>query len=165
MVGSALYDIAKYPERHGDDIFAWFEDESRMNSMNQYNFSKLLQLYATIKLSAIVDPPDTRDPNPIVINSLDPCFCKTGLSGEAKGLPKLLFKIFEAIAARTAEEGSRLVVQTASAGRKTHGLYMRAGAVQEYAAIARDDEKATYVWELLCKKLEKLQPGILGVLQ
>ncbi len=112
-----------------------------------------------------MDPADTADPNPIVINSVDPCFCKTGISGELSGGPRVFFKIFELIAARPAEEGARLVVQAASAGRQTHGLYMRAGAVQEYAPIARDDERATYVWELLCKKLEALQPGILQSLQ
>ncbi len=35
MVGSALYDVAKYPENHGDDIFSWFRDKSRFNGMNQ----------------------------------------------------------------------------------------------------------------------------------
>lgn len=109
----------------------------------------------------MVDPPNTADPNPIVINSVDPCFCKTGLSGEMTGGPKAFFKVFETIAARTAEEGSRLVVQAASAGRETHGLYMRAGAVQEFNEIARDDTRATYFWKLLSKRLEELQPGIL----
>jgi len=161
IVASALYDVAKYPEKHGDDIFAWFKDESHVNRMNQYNLSKLLQLYTAIKLCAIVDPANTTDPNPIVINSVDPCFCKTGLSGELSGGPKVFFKVFESIAARPAEEGSRLVVQAAAAGRQTHGLYLRAGEVQKYAPIAQDDKKATYLWELLCKKLEKLQPGIL----
>lgn len=35
IVTSALYDVAKYPENHGDDIFAWFRDESHVNPMNQ----------------------------------------------------------------------------------------------------------------------------------
>jgi retinol dehydrogenase 12 len=34
-VASALYDVAKYPETHGDDIFAWFQDEAHVNKMNQ----------------------------------------------------------------------------------------------------------------------------------
>ncbi|KAK2613983.1 hypothetical protein N8I77_000848 [Diaporthe amygdali] len=165
IVTSALYDVAKYPEEHGEDIFAWFKDESHVNKMNQYNLSKLLQLYIIIKLCAIVDPANTTEPNPIVINSLDPCFCKTGLTGDLKGLMKVMFKVFELITARTAEEGSRLVVQAASAGRKTHGLYLRAGAVQSYAPIALDDEKATYVWELLRRKLEDLEPGIMQNLE
>ncbi|OIW30745.1 NAD(P)-binding protein [Coniochaeta ligniaria NRRL 30616] len=164
FVSSALYDVAKYPEEHGDDIFEWFMEKSHVNAMNQYSLSKLLLLYATIRLSAVVDNANTTDSTPIVINSLDPCFCKTGLPGELTGALKVGIRIFEAIAARTAEEGARLVVQAASAGRETHGLYMRAGAVQEYAPIALDEKKATYVWELLCKKLEKLQPGILRYL-
>ncbi|RYP08954.1 hypothetical protein DL764_001565 [Monosporascus ibericus] len=161
IVGSALYDVAKYPEKHGDNICAWFKDESHVNPMNQYNLSKLLQLYTAVKLSAIVDPVNTSDPNPIVMNSVDPCFCKTKLSGELTGGPKIFFKIFESIAARPPEEGSRLVVQAASAGRETHGLYMRAGVVQKYTPIAQNEKKATYFWELLYKGLEKLQPGIL----
>ena len=35
IVASALYDVAKYPENHGEDIFAWFRDESHVNAMNQ----------------------------------------------------------------------------------------------------------------------------------
>lgn len=35
FVGSALYDVAKYPESHGDDIFTYFADKSRMKAMNQ----------------------------------------------------------------------------------------------------------------------------------
>lgn len=35
IVTSALYDVAKYPEEHGEDIFTWFKDESRVNKMNQ----------------------------------------------------------------------------------------------------------------------------------
>jgi len=29
-----LYDVAKYPEQHGEDIFSWFKDESHFNKMN-----------------------------------------------------------------------------------------------------------------------------------
>ncbi|RAK95438.1 NAD(P)-binding protein [Aspergillus ibericus CBS 121593] len=35
FVGSALYDVAKFPEDHGGDIFDWYAEESRMSGMNQ----------------------------------------------------------------------------------------------------------------------------------
>lgn len=35
IVTSALYDVAKYPKEHGEDIFAWFKDEAHVNKMNQ----------------------------------------------------------------------------------------------------------------------------------
>ncbi|KFA50071.1 hypothetical protein S40293_08602, partial [Stachybotrys chartarum IBT 40293] len=161
IVASALYDAANYPENHGEDIFSWYKDKSRVAPFPQYNLSKLLQIYIAIKLSAVVDPLDATELNPIVINSVDPCFCKTGLSGEMNGRPKTFFKVFEFLAARIAEEGARLVVQAASGGRETHGLYLRAGTVQVYAPIAQDEEKATHVWNVLRQRLEKLQPGIL----
>jgi NAD(P)-dependent dehydrogenase (short-subunit alcohol dehydrogenase family) len=34
FVGSALYDVAKYPEKHGDDIFAWFSDKAHVSMMD-----------------------------------------------------------------------------------------------------------------------------------
>ncbi|RAK75931.1 NAD(P)-binding protein [Aspergillus fijiensis CBS 313.89] len=160
FVASALYDIAEYPAQHGEDIFTWFREESHVNFMNQYNLSKLLQLYAMIKLAALVDSTSDRSSS-IAVNALDPCFCKTGIISESTGLARVLFKIFEAITARTAEEGARLVVQTAAAGRETHGRYMRAGAVQAYAPIAADEQRATYVWNALCRRLEAIQPGIM----
>lgn len=35
FVGSAMYDVAKYPEQHGDNIFTWFSDESHVDRVNQ----------------------------------------------------------------------------------------------------------------------------------
>lgn len=35
FVGSALYDVAKYPKEHGNDLFSWYKDTSHINMMNQ----------------------------------------------------------------------------------------------------------------------------------
>lgn len=35
FVGSALYDVAKYPENHRNDIFAWCSEKSHINIMDQ----------------------------------------------------------------------------------------------------------------------------------
>ena len=91
-----------------------------------YNLSKLLLLYVIVKLASIIDPitnDKSQSSTPIVINSLDPCFCKTGLAGGLTGGFKAILKLFEFSFARTAEEGFRLVVTAASAGRQTHGVY------------------------------------------
>ncbi|KAK0641735.1 hypothetical protein B0T16DRAFT_380711 [Cercophora newfieldiana] len=168
-VTSALYDSAKWPaETGGKDIFEWFREEKNFDWMNQYNISKLMQIYILMKLSALVDPLDsnTKGARPIVINSLDPCFCKTGL-GSPEDLPRgmqLAGKIFTAAAARTAEEGSRLVVQAASAGRETHGKYMRTGKVQAYDKSALNKRRQEDLWKTLCVKVEGLQKGLVTVL-
>ena len=135
---------------------------------HRYNLSKLLLLYIVIKVASIIDPAThdkSQDSHSVVVNSLDPCFCKTGLAGELTGVFKAVFKIFEFVFARPAEEGSRLVVQAASAGRPTHGKYMRAGAVQEYDLFitnAGGQARMNDVWEQLSRKLEYIQPGIMA---
>jgi retinol dehydrogenase 12 len=137
----------------------------------RYNLSKLLLLYVLTKVSSIVDPEvakiEAQDTHPIVINSLDPCFCKTGLGGGVTGAQRVFRKVFSALFARTAEEGSRLIVIAASAGRETHGKYMRGGAVQEYAPFVTNKqgiEKSELIWEALRTKLEQLQPGVVAKL-
>jgi retinol dehydrogenase-12 len=145
--------------------------------MSRYNLSKLLQIYVIRHLATIISPiaqtkgsnsssdSKTKSENPITINSLDPCFCKTGLSRDINGILKVVAKIFTFLFARTAEEGSRCVVIAAGAGRESHGGYMRAGKMKEYAPKYLETEKeghGKYVWEQATKKLEVIQPGILA---
>jgi retinol dehydrogenase-12 len=102
----------------------------------------------------MIDPVDDTaavSPHPIVINSVDPCFCETGLSCEVAGFTWLVVKLFVVFAASPADDGARQVVRAGSCGRETHGLYLRAGRVQEYKPIAQDDEKTEYVWEVLSR--------------
>ncbi|KAL4940976.1 hypothetical protein BDV06DRAFT_213050 [Aspergillus oleicola] len=171
FVGSALYDVAQYPEKHGDDLFGWFADKEHIpQMMNQYNFSKLLLLHSIIKLSTFIDPipggkTTEQNTNPIVINSVDPCFCKTNLPGDLAGAVKFFFKMFEGMFARSAEEGARLIVQAASGGRESHGGYFRSARLFEYAPFINSEEgmkRREYIWEQLGRKLEELQPGVLG---
>lgn len=125
----------------------------------RYNLSKLIQLYTLIKLATIVDPldtPSTVNSHPIIINSVDPCFCETGLSREVSGFTYYAVKAFAAFAARPADDGARQVVQAAACGRETHGLYLRAGKVQAYKPIASDSTKTEYLWQVLSKRLQKL---------
>jgi NAD(P)-dependent dehydrogenase (short-subunit alcohol dehydrogenase family) len=35
FTGSALYDVAKFPDNYGDNIFDWYDDESHSTRMNQ----------------------------------------------------------------------------------------------------------------------------------
>ncbi|KUL91072.1 hypothetical protein ZTR_00732 [Talaromyces verruculosus] len=167
---SALYRLAKYPENPGDDIFAYMGNEKNvlMASQNQYHISKLMLNWAIIKLSSIIDPIKSQDPNPIVINSVDPMFCKTGIARDLPIQIKLIFKVFEFVFARPAEEGARRIVTAASSGRETHGQYLQSDGqlIYEDIVISNDGVKrGNYVWDLLCKKLEELQPGVLANLR
>jgi retinol dehydrogenase-12 len=139
-------------------------------STNRYNLSKLFQIFTIRKLATIVSPTamaQTSQPSstsPITINSLDPCFCKTDLARTLSGGLKLFFKVFEFLFARTAEEGARCIVIAAGSGRETHGGYMRAGKLKEYAPKTLEAEAegyGDYIWEQLSRRLEQIQPGIM----
>jgi retinol dehydrogenase-12 len=134
---------------------------------NRYNLSKLIQIYIIRELASLIDPINklAPDANSIVINCLDPCFCATELAGGLTGGMKAFFTVFEFLFARTAEEGSRLVVSAASAGRDTHGGYMRSGVLKTYPPMITGQEgvnRGNVLWEQLGKRLEAIQPGILG---
>ncbi|KAG0650546.1 Short chain dehydrogenase atnD [Hyphodiscus hymeniophilus] len=160
FVGSALFNAAKYPRNHGDDIFTYLSEKKNVDMMNQYNLSKLFQILSVIQLASIVDPLTSTKAsasNRLIINTLDPCFCKTGLAREISGVLRPVFTLFEFLFARTAEEGSRLVVQTASAGGETHGGYMRSGELKTYPPLITSEggvRRRKYIWELLEKTLE-----------
>lgn len=91
--------------------------------------------------------------------------CKgTGLGNEAPVAMRAAGRVFQFLFARTAEEGSRLVVQAASAGRVTHGGYMRSGKLKEYPPMITSEDavaRGKYVWELLGEKLAEIHSGIL----
>lgn len=102
-----------------------------------------------------------------MVNSLDPRFCKTNLPGEMSGALRLFFKTFEALFARSAEEGSRLIVMAASGGPKSQGGYFRSAELKPYAPFVTSDDgvkRREYVWEQFCRKLESLQPGVTNIL-
>jgi hypothetical protein len=106
----------------------------------------------------------TENPPPkININSLNPCFYKTPLSRDTTGVVRLFFCLFAFLFARTAEEGSRLVVQAAAAGRDSRGEYFRSAALRAYEPFITDYEgleRREYIWKCLTK-LEDLQPGVM----
>lgn len=103
---------------------------------------------------------------PVIINVLDPCFCKTELARELTGGLRTAYNIFAFLFARTAEEGSRLVVKAATEDKVTHGMYLRGGSVQQYIDSLKSDEgvkRCNLLWEQLIEKLEQLQPGFLEI--
>jgi retinol dehydrogenase 12 len=95
-------------------------------------------------------------------------FCKTGIARDLPLQIKVIFKVFEFVFARPADEGARRIVTAASFGRETHGQYLQSdgqliyeNAVTSYEGIKRGN----FDWDLLCKKLEELQPGVLANLR
>jgi retinol dehydrogenase-12 len=112
--------------------------------------------------------PSKGDPD-VIINCLDPCFCKTSLGHSGiSTFERVAGVIFSGLFARTSEEGARTLVLAASAGKETNGKYMRAGVLKDFAPMVLSEDgakKEAYAWDQLKSKLETIVPGILNVVQ
>ena len=82
-------------------------------------------------------------------------------------MDNLAVRVFKKILARTTEVGSRTLVHAGVAGPDTHGQYMSDSQIKLCAPLVTGKEGAEMqrrVWEELAAKLEKIEPGILRVL-
>jgi retinol dehydrogenase-12 len=143
-------------------------------TVTRYNLSKYLQVLVLRKLCTMIDPlpslksDSLKETNKIVINWLDPCFCGTGLSRDISGALRIAGKIFTGLFARKAEEGARLVVAAAAAGRGTHGGYLRAGGLREPVEMVtglEGVERGEKLWAELGKRLERMSGGVMDAVK
>jgi retinol dehydrogenase 12 len=88
--------------------------------VRSYPVSKLLQIFAVRELAGEIA---NKQPK-VVLNMLSPGLCKTALTRNATGMTKVVMAVAKALLARTAEEGSRVLVYAATLGPDSHGLYI-----------------------------------------
>jgi retinol dehydrogenase-12 len=85
--------------------------------VRSYSVSKLLQVFPVREIAANKQPK-------VVLNMLSPGLCKTALTRNATGMTKVVMAVAKILLARTAEEGSRVLVYAATLGQDPHGLYI-----------------------------------------
>ena len=100
----------------------------------------------------------------VILNAVNPGFCKTTLSRQATGMQKFMFTAMKLTIGRTVEVGSRTLVAAAAAGGSdTHGKYMSECVVKEPSAFVRSEEgirTQERVYTELMEILEKIRTGI-----
>ena len=99
----------------------------------------------------------------VILNAVNPGFCKTTLSRQATGMQKFMFTAMKLTIGRTVEVGSRTLVAAAAGGSETHGKYMSECLVKEPSAFVRSEEgikTQERVYTELMEIVEKIQPGI-----
>ncbi|KAL6705096.1 hypothetical protein ACN47E_007355 [Coniothyrium glycines] len=159
IVASGIHFSAKFNERHAPPgaIFDRLSEELTPAQMqdDRYPTSKLLDVLCARALSARRPAAKTR----VTINYVCPGLCKSQLSRDAGwGMT-----IFEALFARTTEQGSRALVHAASQGADTHGQFMadcRVSAPSPFVLSAEGKEVQERVWEELLARLDRVKPGL-----
>ncbi|KAH3964479.1 hypothetical protein HBI56_052590 [Parastagonospora nodorum] len=158
IVTSETHEWVAFPEKHSPNIFAALDDEKTTNMMERYGVSKLLQILAVrhFTKNLIKDPSNF----PVVINTVTPGLCRTGLVKDVGVLPDVL-KFF---LGRTVEVGSRTYVNAVGpVGNGSMGQYVLDDSVCDPAPFVLSEEGsqlAKRVWEELVEILEEACPGI-----
>lgn len=151
---------AKFSERNEPKIFDAFKSKEKMNE-DRYNTSKLLPIWVVRELAARM--PRTE---PVIINALNPGFCRTDLFRHAPRLLGFIVKSAVQIIGRTTEMGSRTLMAAAAAGRDSHGGYMDSCVPREPSALVVSEEGKqlqSRVYDELFEILEGIQPGVTAV--
>lgn len=161
IVSSSVHHFVDLSAKARPKIFgAMNEKGSQVSKMNtRYFDSKLLEiLYGRALSSAIAS--SSRRPL-VILNLLNPGLCASELFRE----PSAAFKLQMKVMARTAEEGSRTLVDAIGRGEESHGKYLsdcKGARVSDFVLSKKGAETQSRVWEELNAKLDFIQPGILG---
>lgn len=148
---------AKFCERNEPKIFDAFKVKAKMNE-DRYNTSKLLPIWIARELAARMPTNE-----PVIVNALNPGFCRTDLFRHAPLLLSFILKFGVRIIGRTTEMGSRTLVAAAAAGRESHGGYLDSCVLREPSTLVVSEEGGVLqkrVYDELMEILEDIQPGI-----
>jgi hypothetical protein len=104
----------------------WLNTEENVKGLStHYQVSKLLEVFFVQVLANCIKRKDNRQTK-VIVNTIDPGLCHSGLARKVKNPGLILFiKGFKGIFARSAEVGSRTIVNAGENGNfQTHGKYL-----------------------------------------
>ncbi|KKY38758.1 putative short chain dehydrogenase [Diaporthe ampelina] len=99
----------------------------------------------------------------VILNTLNPGFCRTALFRDNK-FPASIFLAFTSrLIGRSAEAGSRVIVDAAAAGPETHGKWLDTFEIREPSEYVRSEEGQKMqrrLYDELMAVLDRAEPGI-----
>ncbi|KAK6844457.1 short-chain dehydrogenase [Apiospora arundinis] len=162
---SALHNMAPLAELDPDKdsrIIDRLNDEKTANMSGRYPLSKLLVLYTVRELAKRCSATGKGD---CIINTPNPSFCKSNLSHESAD--SRAFKMFEKALARSAEEGSRVLVHGLLAGKETSGQYLSNCQIEipkDHVTIKWGQRVQKKFVDELLEELNSIQPGVTSII-
>ncbi|POS69297.1 dehydrogenase/reductase SDR family member 13 [Diaporthe helianthi] len=130
---------------------------------DRYQTSKLLQIFLTRQLAQEMSKPANNSNAKVILNTLNPGFCRTALFRDNK-FPASIFLIFTSqLLGRSAEVGSRVIVDAAAAGPETHGKWLDTLHIREPSAYVRSEEGHKIerrLYDELMEILDRVEPNI-----
>ncbi|TVY83895.1 Short-chain dehydrogenase/reductase tropG [Lachnellula suecica] len=164
ITGSAVHIFADHKclstPKQGQ-VFKTLDDEPTADMTDRYYLSKLVLLLAYRGLAKELDHSSEKGSKAVVLNFVNPGWCKTELFRTADG--GLGARIGLCLVGRAAEEGSRTLVHAAAVGEEAHGKYLSECRVKPESTWARSQQGVEVekgVWAELVDILEGIRPGV-----
>ncbi|KAH7112970.1 putative short-chain dehydrogenase [Dactylonectria estremocensis] len=136
------------------DVFDVLSTEGT-DMADRYPLCKELQIYAVRQLAALFPVSNTN----VIINTVNPGLCNTGLNHNLSWFERWKMSLIMALAGRTPEEGSRILLHGLAAGPESHGKFLSACEIKEHAIPTwMQDENTVHVrervWGDMAKSLQ-----------
>ncbi|KAI1822533.1 NAD(P)-binding protein [Xylaria intraflava] len=160
IVGSDACRLTKFVEINSPDIYEAFNDESTFDGQARYQDSKLIQVLVHREIVSRLEA--GTGPSPVTFNVVHPGLCVSNIF-QNFGNYSLGTRIVHKLLFRTAEVGSRTLVDAACKGPRSHGRFLADTEPVELDAWISTDmgnkaQKKTF--EQTMKILESRRPGI-----
>ncbi|KAI1363856.1 NAD(P)-binding protein [Xylaria arbuscula] len=152
-----LAPLAELQEEENGSIIDRLNDPAISNMTGRYNLTKFL---VVCMVREFAKKCSASEKGGCIINTPNPSFCRSNLARDERPAG---FKLFQAAMARTAEEGSRVLVHGVLAGSETNGEYLANCKIESPSSHITSDwgqEVQGRFFKELLDKLEKLRPGI-----
>ncbi|KAH8918116.1 hypothetical protein BT69DRAFT_1323060 [Atractiella rhizophila] len=164
FVSSDVHMHAIFPEKEASNSLSALnvKPNGRMTP-ERYSVSKLLLQFA---FRYIAQAAEGRTAVAVVVNTVQPGFCKSELLSREEGVP-LVLRFIQWLIGRTTEEGAKTLVHAAQAGKETHGRYLEHQTVYPEGGLAASDQGtqlAEKCWNEILAVLEELYPDLMAKL-
>lgn len=161
VVSSDAHFVASFKERTAPKIFEAFKSTSV--APDRYQTSKLLDVFLTRQLAQEMSKPTSSSKGKVILNTLNPGFCRTALFRDNKFPASIFLRFTSQLIGRSAEAGSRVIVDAAAAGPETHGKWLDTFEIREPSAYVRSEEGQEMqrrLYDELMEILDRAEPNI-----
>ncbi|KAJ5982150.1 hypothetical protein N7451_012250 [Penicillium sp. IBT 35674x] len=155
FVGSEIMFQTSFPEADAPYLLDELNNKNRAQMWTRYHVSKFMVAMVCREVFA-----RHQEHYPLVINYLNPGLCRSNLLRDLPAATKLI----QLTLARSGEEGGRLLVHAASAGKSSHGQYLSDAKIEdppELLLTKRGVAIQRRLWNELSERLESIQPGVM----
>ncbi|RYP79126.1 hypothetical protein DL771_000104 [Monosporascus sp. 5C6A] len=163
VVGSNAHFYTSFEGRNEPSIFEHFRYGTDM--FNRYANTKLMSLFVGREVAAQMLQSKNKGKSQVVLNIVEPGSCQTQLLRE-KSWPwyyEAITRIGFGIIGRTPEMGARTYISAATAGWKSHGIYLedcQLSTPHEFVDSKEGRRIQKKIYQELMEILENIEPGI-----